>query len=132
MPDLTWILSLITPAEQAAVLWLMLTIYAGTEVVKRIVRLTTGNYRSRIAWAAAFGISMFGALALWPRPPASVVPWYIAGVVGGPTMNIAVKLAIAMLDRVSPVLARALTGERRRRDDLPPPGGIERRQENLP
>lgn len=126
MPDLTWLLSLINPAEQAAVLWLMLTIYAGTELVKRLVRLTTRNYRSTVAWSAAAAVSIAAAAALWPRPPASVVPWWIAGLVGGPVSNILYKLAVAVLDRIAPGLARLFTGERRRRDE-PPPGGLERR-----
>lgn len=126
MPDLTWLLSLINPAEQAAVLWLMLTIYAGTELVKRLVRLTTRNYRSTVAWSAAAAVSIAAAAALWPRPPASVVPWWIAGLVGGPVSNILYKLAVAVLDRIAPGLARLFTGERRRRD-APAPGGIERR-----
>lgn len=126
MPDLTWLLSLITPAEQAAVLWLMLTIYAGTELAKRAWRLFTKQYGSRVAWVAAFLVSFAAAGELWPA--ASVVPWWIAGLIGGPISNVLYKLTVALLDRLHPGIARIFTGERRRRDGLPPPGGIDRRQ----
>lgn len=127
MPDLNWIISLITPAEWAAVLWLMLLIYAATEIAKRAWRLFTKQYGSRVAWIAAALVSFVGASILWPKPPASIVPWWIAGIIGGPMMNVVVAIAIAMIDRVSPGFARLLTGERRRRDE-PLPGGLERRQ----
>lgn len=125
MPDLNWIIGLITPAEWSAVLWLMLTIYAATEIAKRAWRLFTKHYGSRIAWIAAALASFAAAAELWPD--ASIVPWWLAGIIGGPISNVVYKLAVVVIDRTSPGLARVFTGERRRRDD-PLPGGIERRQ----
>ena len=125
MPDLNWIIGLITPAEWAAVLWLMLLIYAATEIAKRAWRLFTKQYGPRVAWIAAALVSFAGASELWPE--ASIVPWWIAGIIGGPMSNVLYKVTVWMIDRVSPGFARLFTGERRREDE-PPPGGLERRQ----
>lgn len=125
MPDINWIIGLITPAEWAAALWLMLLIYAATEISKRLWRLFTKSYGSRVAWIAAAIVSFAGASELWPQ--ASIVPWWMAGIIGGPISNAVYKITVWMIDRTSPGFARIFTGERRRRDE-PPPGGIERRQ----
>lgn len=125
MPDLNWIIGLITPAEWAAVLWLMLLIYAATEIAKRAWRLFTKQYGSRVAWIAAALVSFVGASELWPDE--SIVPWWMVGIIGGPISNVMYKLGVVLIDRVSPGTARLFTGERRRRDE-PPPGGLERRQ----
>lgn len=124
MPDLNQILSLITPAEWQAILWLMLAIYSGTEVVKRLYRAMTHRYSANEIWLVSFAIGLATSYFIWPDN--SEVWWFIAGACGGPMSNIIHKAAIVMLRKVSPDIANAITGERRKRW-MGPPGGVERR-----
>lgn len=124
MPDIGWLVGLLTPAEWQAVLWLMLLIYSLTELAKRLYRAATARYTRAEVWFGALVVGFAGAFFVWPED--SAVEWWIAGLCAGPMSSVLHRLAVGLLERISPELAAAVTGDRRRRD-LPPPGGIERR-----
>ena len=113
-----WLLSLLTTAEWRAILWLLMVTLAGTHTLKLTLRnwLSKGGGHGQVALMAA-GVSMVAAYFVWP---AGSVPWWIAGIVGGPASNIAFKAGFALLKRFTPDLAATVNLDRRKVCGLPP------------
>lgn len=120
----TWIVSLLKPAEWTAVLWVMVVVYSVTEIIKRAWRAITGRYSSTEIWFVVCAVGFVASYLLWPRT--STTAWWLAGICAGPMSAVLHKVGVEALARISPKTAALVTGERRRRD-IPAPGGIERR-----
>ena len=123
---LAWFLALLTTAEWRATLWLWMITLAGTHIIKvtwRNILPISGGGGGQVALVAA-GCSMVAAYFVWP---AGSVPWWLAGIVGGPASNIAFKIGFALLKRFIPDLAVTVNFDRRKIIGLPP-GILERRK----
>lgn len=113
-----WILGLLTQAEWRAIAWLLMVTLAGTHTLKVLWRLSpwpggSHGHVHLMSAAVAFTASFF----VWP---AGLVPWWIAGIVGGPASNIAFKAGFALLKRFTPDLAATVNMDRRKVWGLPP------------
>ena len=115
---LQWFLNLLTTAEWRAILWLLMVTLAGTHTIKVAWRNLpfSGGGGGQVALVAA-GCSMVAAYFVWP---VGSVPWWLAGIVGGPASNIAFKLGFALLKRFTPDLAATVNLDRRKVWGLPP------------
>ena len=66
------------------------------------------------------------AYLIWP---ASAGPWYVAGIIAGPSSSVLFKFGFALLTKFMPGLAAAVNFDRRKLDLGPPPATPERRDE---
>src|SRR3990167_6509226 len=116
---LKWFLSLFTPAEWRAVLWLLLVTMAAVQTIKvtwRNFLPISGGSGDHLA-IVAVAVSLVAAYFIWP---AGSVHWAVAGIVGGPASNVAFKLGFAVLKRFVPDLAATVNMDRRKVWGLPP------------
>ena len=109
----TWLLALITPAEWSGLLWLLVATLTATHTVKVTWRLIpaipgtgTAGQLSAVSAVLSLGISYF----IWPG--ASTVPWWLAGVIGGPLSNYAFKIINAVLKKFAPDIAAFVNADK--------------------
>ncbi len=127
-PILERALNLFTPAEWRTVIWLLLCTLALTHTLKVLWRLSPLKGGGDGAVQIIAIVSGFiAAFLLWP---AASGPWYVAGVIAGPSSSLAFKVAFAALSKFAPGIAAALNFDRRKQDLGPPPDGVPRRKED--
>ena len=132
-PVVAWILALLTPAEWAALAWLVPGTLVFTHFTKLAWRLSPipggGNPNAIHLIAGAIGFLI--AIPLWPGT--GHAPWWIAGPVAGGGGAIGIfKAFYPLLQYFFPKLAAALNADRRKLELGPPPATPERRQDQQP
>lgn len=128
-PVFQWFAALFTPAEWKSFVLLIGVTMAATQIAKvswRILPIPADRltYKSSVLYLIACAASFASAPALWP-PGFS---WWVPGVIGGPASAVAFKILFGVLRKVSPDIASSFNADRRRRD-MGPPGGLERRKD---
>lgn len=119
------VISLFTPQEWRAMLWLLVATLAATHTLKIAWRLSpwSGGGHWHVALVSAI-VGFVLAYFLWPSGQ-----WWVAGIIAGPASNVAFKLAFAVLKRYLPEFAAGLNADRRTTDmPIPPTGTPERRK----
>jgi|SRR3990167_1236056 len=129
MTILQWFMALFTDAEWRAMAWLLLVTLAATHTLKIVWRRSPvpGGGGQQVALIAVI-LSVAFSYFLWP---ANGVPWWIAGIVGGPASNIAFMAGFALIKKLAPDIAATLNGDRRKLWGLPPKDRKPRRKEDL-
>jgi hypothetical protein len=123
-PLAQWVAGLFTPAEWKAFVLLIAVTLAATHTIKVIWRLAPISGPShRQVYLVTAGI---GFLVAWPIWPAGF-DWWIPGVLAGPAAALAFKAGFYLIKKFAPGMAAAINADRRRRE-VGPPGGFERRK----
>jgi len=125
-PILQWFMNLFSLAEWRAMAWLLLATLTATHTLKIIWRRSPvpGGGGRQVALIAAI-LSVAFSYFLWPPDG---IPWWIAGIVGGPTSNLAFMAGFALIKKYAPDIAATMNWDRRKTYGLPPSGIPERRQ----
>lgn len=109
---LAWFLAIFTPAEWAALFWLIGITLAATHTIKiawRLSKFKSGSHNHMYLVSAS--IAMLAAFVIWPDQS---VPWYVAGIVAGPLANLVFKLAFALMHKFAPDVAITLNQSMRK------------------
>lgn len=128
----SWFVGLFTPAEWKAFVLLVLVAMAVTQIVKvgwRVLPIPADRltYKHSILYLITCGTSFFGAPFIWP-PEFS---WWIPGVIGGPASAITFKAGFFLIRKFFPDMAASFNADRRKMN-IGPPSGIERRGKDSP
>lgn len=128
VPGLQFIAALFTPAEWKAFFLLVCVTMAVTQIAKvgwRVLPIPADRltYKAPVLYLIACVASAVVAKPLWPEG----FSWWVAGVIGGPASAVSFKLIFALFRKFAPDLAAGFNADRRR-NNFPPPGGIERRK----
>lgn len=126
MPNLEFIIKLLTADEWTALILIGLVVYSGTEIAKRVHRKLTKRYGNFDVWFFALALGFVSSWVLWPDN--SSMPWYVLGIITGPALSWLHTHAIKIIAWKWPGLAAALTGNRRKTDNGPPNGGENKRK----
>jgi hypothetical protein len=130
-PVVLWFVGLLTPKEWLALLWLVLGTFMFVHFAKLAWRLLPipggGNHDAIHVLAGVIGAIL--AYSLWPET--SAAPWWIVGPTAGGGGAIGVfKAFFPVLSMISPRLARAFNGDRRKLELGPPPATPGRRKDD--
>lgn len=120
-----WVTRLFTVSEWKAIVTLIAITLAGTHTLKLIWRMSKvpGGNHTHVHLIAS-GVALGSSYWIWPSGGS---PWWVAGIIAGPAAIAVFKLGFAGITFASPKFAGLLNGDRRK-EEVPPPNGVERRK----